>query len=199
MTLQAVQGTRERARCSFQMLPIHCIKLHVFRSEWSSGGRETFNLQFGECGEGCCSTEWRAAGRSGCVPETDPPLVHLLSPRYVTRLLVTGAKDEPEPTRVLRLGNMVSEQELANDEEYEDILVDVREEMSSHGEVVKVVIPRPSATVTTGDGIGAIFVEFVDTDGCKKAFVAMTGRQFAGKTVVASYYDETRFGGEDLE
>ena len=43
------------------------------------------------------------------------------------------------------LKNMVTEPELSDDQEFNDILLDVREECERFGQVVQVVIPRPAA------------------------------------------------------
>ena len=43
-------------------------------------------------------------------------------------------------TRVIKLGNMVTEADLANDEEYADIVEDTREECGQYGAVLNVVI-----------------------------------------------------------
>lgn len=47
------------------------------------------------------------------------------------------------PTEVLCLMNMVSPEELLDDEEYEEILEDIREECSKYGHVKSIEIPRP--------------------------------------------------------
>ena len=43
------------------------------------------------------------------------------------------------------LSNMVTAAELKDDEEYGDILEDVKEEAGKHGTVISVEIPRPDA------------------------------------------------------
>lgn len=48
-----------------------------------------------------------------------------------------------QPTEILCLMNMVTPEELVDDEEYEDILEDVKEECSKYGYVKSVEIPRP--------------------------------------------------------
>lgn len=47
------------------------------------------------------------------------------------------------PTEVLCLMNMVAPEELLDDEEYEEILEDVRDECSKYGQVKSIEIPRP--------------------------------------------------------
>lgn len=47
------------------------------------------------------------------------------------------------PTEVLCLMNMVAPEELLDDEEYEEIVEDVREECGKYGQVKSIEIPRP--------------------------------------------------------
>lgn len=47
------------------------------------------------------------------------------------------------PTEVLCLMNMVAPEELLDDEEYEEIVEDVRDECSKYGQVKSIEIPRP--------------------------------------------------------
>lgn len=58
------------------------------------------------------------------------------------------------PTEVLCLLNMVTPDELKDEEEYEDILEDIKEECNKYGVVRSVEIPRP--------------IEGVDVPGCGK-------------------------------
>jgi len=46
-------------------------------------------------------------------------------------------------TRVLMLKNMITEKELIDDDEFVDIVLDVRDECEKFGAVKKIVIPRP--------------------------------------------------------
>jgi splicing factor U2AF subunit len=46
------------------------------------------------------------------------------------------------PTKVLKLSNMVTRADLEDDQEYVDIVEDVRAECSQHGAVMDVLIPR---------------------------------------------------------
>merc|ERR1712087_756885 len=53
--------------------------------------------------------------------------------------------------------NMVTEEELRDEEEYEDILEDIREECGKYGEVRSLEIPRPLPGVDV-PGVGKVFV-----------------------------------------
>ena len=57
--------------------------------------------------------------------------------------LAPGALVLEARTNILCMLNMVVAGELVNDQEYEDILDDVRDECSRYGQVVSLEIPRP--------------------------------------------------------
>lgn len=91
-----------------------------------------------------------------------------------------------QPTRVLKLKNMLTAEDLVNDEEFNDIKEDVRLECQEYGNVLNLVMPR------TKDGYnpaaeGYIFVEFSNTDMAKNAALALHGRKFAERTVNVEY------------
>jgi splicing factor U2AF subunit len=52
-------------------------------------------------------------------------------------------REDAPITHVVELLNMVTEAELNDDEEYQDILLDVQQEMEQYGTVKQVFIPRP--------------------------------------------------------
>jgi len=91
-------------------------------------------------------------------------------------------------TEVLCLMNMIMPEELEDEEEYEDILEDVREECGKYGAVRSLEIPRPIKGVEV-PGVGKIFVEFNSIIDCQKAQQALAGRKFSNRVVVTSYFD----------
>ncbi|KAI3900566.1 hypothetical protein MKW92_045277 [Papaver armeniacum] len=97
------------------------------------------------------------------------------------------------PTKVVRLTQAVSADELKDDEEYEDIVEDMRLEGGKYGSLTSVVIPRPMADDEPSPGVGSVFLEFSDTIGAWKAREGMNGRKFGGNEVVAVYYPENKF------
>ncbi|GIY49472.1 splicing factor U2AF 50 kDa subunit [Caerostris extrusa] len=106
-------------------------------------------------------------------------------------------------TEVLCLMNMVVPEELMDEEEYEDILEDIREECTKYGTVKSVEIPRPIEGVDV-PGCGkrdvseTVFVEFNSIIDCQKAQQSLTGRKFANRVVVTSYFDPDRYHRRDF-
>ncbi|XP_012158820.1 splicing factor U2AF 50 kDa subunit-like [Ceratitis capitata] len=96
------------------------------------------------------------------------------------------------PTEVLCLLNMVTPDELRDDEEYEDILEDIKDECNKYGIVRSVEIPRPIEGVDV-PGCGKVFVEFNSVIDCQKAQQALTGRKFSDRVVVTSYFDPDKY------
>lgn len=95
-------------------------------------------------------------------------------------------------TEVLCLMNMVTADELGDDEEYEDIVEDVKEECQKYGMVRSLEIPRPYQGVDV-PGVGKIFVEFMNAGEAKKAQEALSGRKFANRVVMTQYYDPEKY------
>jgi splicing factor U2AF 65 kDa subunit len=62
-------------------------------------------------------------------------------------------------TEVLCLLNMVTEDELTDDEEYEEILEDVKDECNKYGAVKSIEIPRPIPGVDV-PGVGKVIYSF---------------------------------------
>lgn len=95
-------------------------------------------------------------------------------------------------TEVLCLLNMVTPDELRDEEEYEDILDDIREECGKYGVVRSLEIPRPIEGVDV-PGCGKVFVEFNSIVDCQKAQQSLTGRKFNNRVVVTSYFDPDKY------
>jgi splicing factor U2AF subunit len=95
-----------------------------------------------------------------------------------------------ETTRVLQLLNMVTLDELLNDEDYEEIREDVGEECSKFGQILALKVPR------RGHGAGKIYIKFDKAESATNALKALAGRKFSDRTVVASYFSEENFDTE---
>ncbi|RKO89275.1 U2 small nuclear ribo protein auxiliary factor 50 [Blyttiomyces helicus] len=129
------------------------------------------------------------AGKLG-MPSVMPPMSMGLS--MPLPIGIIGAPVLGEETRVLLLLNMVTPEELANDDDYQDILEDIKDECGKFGTVSDVVIPRPPSP-----SVGKIFVRFANPDQCGVALRALAGRKFAERTVVTAYYSEQKFEAQE--
>jgi len=96
------------------------------------------------------------------------------------------------PSTVLVLENMVSEQELQEDSEYQEIFSETKEECEKFGPVVEVKIPRVEP------GMGKIFVLYGNSGAALQARDALQGRMFDGKAVKATFMSESKFKKGDL-
>jgi len=98
-----------------------------------------------------------------------------------------------EPSRVIKLGNMVTAQDVEDDAEWADILEDTKDECGKFGSVQRIEIPRKGAP-----GTGFVFVAFSGAHEACAAATALGGRTFDGKRVEANYYDEGQFAQGDF-
>ncbi|XP_015365591.1 PREDICTED: splicing factor U2AF 50 kDa subunit-like [Diuraphis noxia] len=96
------------------------------------------------------------------------------------------------PTEVLCLLNMVTPDELKDEEEYEDILEDIREECNKYGVVRSLEIPRPIEGIDV-PGCGKVFIEFNAITDCQKAQQALAGRKFNNRVVVTSFMEPDKY------
>lgn len=94
-------------------------------------------------------------------------------------------------TPIVELKHMLTQQDLENDEEFEEILEDTRDECSSFGPLKNVIIPR------SGSGATKIFLEYQTAEDAAKAIAGLAGRTFDGRQVVAAYFDEVKFQNQD--
>ncbi|KAL9036369.1 MAG: hypothetical protein Q9180_004341 [Flavoplaca navasiana] len=95
--------------------------------------------------------------------------------------------------RVLQLLNMVTAEELIDNEDYNEICEDVKEECDKYGEVLEMKIPRPSGGSRQSNGVGKIFVKYDTAESARKALQSLAGRKFADRTVVTTYFSEENF------
>ncbi|KAI0382056.1 hypothetical protein F5Y04DRAFT_57052 [Hypomontagnella monticulosa] len=107
----------------------------------------------------------------------------------MSMLAGTTASDSEE-TRVLQLLNMVTPEELMDNDDYQEICEDVQEECSKFGQVIDLKVPRPTGGSRQSAGVGKIYVKFDTTESAKKALQALAGRKFADRTVVTTYFPE---------
>lgn len=129
--------------------------------------------------------------------------------------LASQTSNEIERSSVIQLLNMVTPEELMDNEDYEGTLLhspllsvsmavslngiveiceDVHGECIKYGEVVELKVPRPSGGSRQSAGVGKIYVKFDSKESATKALTALAGRKFADRTVVTTYFSEVRQG-----
>ncbi|GAB4831209.1 hypothetical protein Ancab_005219 [Ancistrocladus abbreviatus] len=104
---------------------------------------------------------------------------------------------EEHPTKILCLTEVVSADDLRDDNEYEEILEDMREECGKFGTLVNVIIPRPHNDGEHISSVGKVFLEYTNEAGCANAKSMLGGRKFGGNTVNAAYYPEDKYYSAD--
>ncbi|KAI8953840.1 hypothetical protein F4801DRAFT_535800 [Xylaria longipes] len=111
----------------------------------------------------------------------------------MSMLAGTTASNDAEMSRVVQLLNMVTPEELIDNDDYEEICEDVEGECAKYGKVVQMKVPRPIGGSRQSAGVGKIYVKFDSTESAKKALQALAGRKFADRTVVTTYFPEENF------
>ncbi|XP_017218265.1 splicing factor U2af large subunit B isoform X2 [Daucus carota subsp. sativus] len=130
-------------------------------------------------------------------PEQESVLLHAQQQIALQRLMLQPTSGAA--SKVLCLTQVVSEDELRDDEDYEDILEDMRTECEKFGELVNVVIPRPNPNGEPSPGVGKVFLDYVDAEGASKARAGLNGRKFGGNQVVAVFYPENKFHQQEYD
>lgn len=116
-------------------------------------------------------------------------------------------------SRVLQLLNMVTPDELMDNDDYEGTLArsnqsnssdvadsifvkeireDVQEECEKFGKILSLKIPRPVGGSRQSAGVGKIYIKYETPEAAAKALQALAGRKFADRTVVTTYFPEVR-------
>ncbi|AEO54450.1 hypothetical protein MYCTH_2297048 [Thermothelomyces thermophilus ATCC 42464] len=96
-------------------------------------------------------------------------------------------------SRVLQLLNMVTPEELMDNDDYEEIREDVQEECQKFGKILSLKIPRPVGGSRQSAGVGKIYIKYETAESATKALRALAGRKFADRTVVTTYFPEENF------
>jgi len=104
-----------------------------------------------------------------------------------------------QPTSILVLMNMVTREELVDDEEYEDIRDDIRSECQKSGTVLSLEVPRPVEGEPDGPGVGKIYVEFQTTEEAQKSQASLSGRKFGGNVVMTSFWSVDKYKAKTWE
>jgi hypothetical protein len=98
-----------------------------------------------------------------------------------------------KPTRILVLLNMVTDEDLATDEEYQGLTDEVREECAKFGRLLGMKIPRKPSPTVQASAIRKVFLEYATEQDAANAERELSGRQFGPNVVEASYFNEKEY------
>jgi len=104
-----------------------------------------------------------------------------------------GREVGSRPSTVVQLMNAVYQEDVMDDQDYDDITAEVHAEASKHGNVMRVVIPKPAKDGAYMDGVGKIFVAFSDLTAARKFQMDANGRKFENRVVCAAFYPVEKF------
>jgi splicing factor U2AF 65 kDa subunit len=120
---------------------------------------------------------------------------------------IMPAGQEATDARILLMLNMVTPEDLIDDDEYGDLFEDVKEECGKYGQVEDLRIPRPvkkdkgkwgdtqlsaaeSQRADEAAGVGRVYVKYKDMEGANAAMNSLAGRSFAGRSIIATLLSE---------
>lgn len=94
-----------------------------------------------------------------------------------------GAPQAPPRTRILVLLNMVGEDDLATEDDYEGLKDEVQEECAKFGRLMGMKIPRTASGTVQPSAIKKIFLEYATVQDAANAERELAGRQFGPNVV----------------
>jgi splicing factor U2AF subunit len=123
-----------------------------------------------------------------------PDLPYEQFPEIPRPIMPAGDVSEND-ARVLLMLNMVTHDDLVDDEDYTEIVDDIRTEVSKYGAVEDVRVPRPTHgrghhPGDQANGVGRVYVKYVDPVGAAAGMKALAGRSFAGRSIIATLLGE---------
>jgi len=103
----------------------------------------------------------------------------------------------PVQTKILVLLNMVTDDDLCNDEDHEDLLEEVKAECQNLGNLLSIQIPRPTDPVAPS-AVKKIFIEYDTVEDSANAERELSGRKFGASIVTTSFFSEEDYAAGKL-
>jgi len=111
----------------------------------------------------------------------------------LSKFSLTPGMATSDPSTVMQLLNVISPTDIFDDQAYEELCADLREECSQYGEVVDFHVARLTDPDALVPGLGKVFVEYRTVEQCMLAVSELAGRLFGDRTVLSSYYPIDKF------
>ena len=100
-------------------------------------------------------------------------------------MMTNSTPTTSSPTKILVLLNMVTDEDLATDEDYNDLFDEVKEECAKFGKLISMKIPRPNDGYSPS-AVKKIFLEYADAVDASKSMSELAGRAFGANVVQVS-------------
>jgi len=107
--------------------------------------------------------------------------------------IINESHKNQQKTRTLCMLNMVTNEDLIDPFELEDIRNDIHQECSKFGTVLSVVVPGLTPDGKPLPGSGRVYAQFKEIEEAEKCKESLQGRTFAERTVIVTYYDDAKF------
>ena len=124
----------------------------------------------------------------------------------IPRPIMPAGESNTSDARILLMLNMVTPEDLVDDQEYGDIYEDVKEECSRYGAIEDLRIPWPVKKDKTkfmagetafqsaldaqhtdeAAGVGRVYVKFIDALDAQAGLKALAGHSFVGQSVIVT-------------
>ncbi|KZT10083.1 uncharacterized protein LAESUDRAFT_645827 [Laetiporus sulphureus 93-53] len=132
------------------------------------------------------------------------PIPEMYDQVEIPRPILPAGDVEGTDARILLMLNMVTPEDLTDDQEYADMYEDIKEECSKYGAVEDLRIPRPvkrdkakwgeggpdsamaAQRMDEAAGVGRVYVRFTESHSAGQALKALAGRSFAGRSIIAT-------------
>jgi splicing factor U2AF subunit len=124
----------------------------------------------------------------------------------IPRPIMPAGENSTSDSRILLMLNMITPDDLTDDQEYGDLYDDIKDECSNFGAVEDLRIPRPvkkdkskwapgeggqvaaqeAVRADEASGVGRVYVKFVESSSASAALQGLAGRSFSGRSIIAT-------------
>ncbi|KAK8815415.1 hypothetical protein WA158_003627 [Blastocystis sp. Blastoise] len=121
---------------------------------------------------------------------TNSILLHVSkpSPKWPAFPIPVSTISKPSP--VLRVGNILSIEDIEEEEDYEDLKEDLNTEFGKLGTILSMEIPRPKNGQKICDGLGYVFLQYSSLQESSQATRELRTKTFNGQQLHVEYYPE---------
>jgi len=162
-----------------------------------------------ELGDRYLVVQRASVGAKPGTPDMIPNLPYDQFPE-IPRPIMPAGEGTTADARILLMLNMVTPDDLTDDQEYGDLYENIKKKYSNYGPMEDLRIPRPvkkdkskwasgevgqksAADAVRADeaaGVGRVYVKYKSSEGANHALKALANRSFAGRSIIATLLSE---------